>query len=253
MLRFRGRPKVQLKRDSEIPWNIRRWDAILDVPKANILDKSEPSHLSSILNLLRRRLFDAIQRPQKDIKEKVVGFCGAWFRCNLRLKEGWWLISRELWRGTVCIVYISARLTYSNIIAKPSAWAKLSCQVPSFGSKSTLHNFLAHASRSKLQTVNCVRMIGLIVRYFLGSRLEVSQQLALVRILSWFVQNCQRSISLHGMALTTSRAEELIHRSIQNRRTVACGEAITLGDSIFSSTTSAFWLAFIGLAPSDRM
>lgn len=47
------------------------------MPKANILDKSEPSHLSSILNLLRRRLFDAIQRPQKDIKEKVVGFCGA--------------------------------------------------------------------------------------------------------------------------------------------------------------------------------
>ena len=178
------------------------------MPKANILDKSEPSHLSSILNLLRRRLFDAIQRPQKDIKEKVVGFCGAWFRCNLRLKEGWWLISRELWRGTVCIVYISARLTYSNIIAKPSAWAKLSCQVPSFGSKSTLHNFLAHASRSKLQTVNCVRMIGLIVRYFLGSRLEVSQQLALVRNLSWFVQNCQRSIH--------STAWPLQHRAQKN-------------------------------------
>ena len=71
---------------------------------------------------------------------------------------------------------------------------------------------------SKLQTVNCVRMTDLIVRYFLGSRLEVSQQFALVRILAWFVQNCPRSISLHSMALTTPRAEELIHRSIQNRR-----------------------------------
>ena len=40
------------------------------MPKANIVDKSEPSHLSSILNLLRRRLFDAIQRPQKDIYKR---------------------------------------------------------------------------------------------------------------------------------------------------------------------------------------
>ena len=45
------------------------------MPKANIVDKSEPSHLSSILNLLRGSLFDSIQRPHKDMKGKVVRFC----------------------------------------------------------------------------------------------------------------------------------------------------------------------------------
>ena len=212
------------------------------------MDKSEPSHLSSILNLLCRRLFDVIQRPQKDIKEK-----GCWVLWGLVL---WQLEIEErvvtdhqravTWHRLHVYISLCLKCHCKTVQLGQSCHVKFQAW---FGSKSawTRHDATFQCTTAILgRSVNCVRMTWL---------------LDIFLVAGWKCHSCLHSFEfLHDLFKTVQGQFHSTARSLQHSSIGRCRTGIRLlvvrllhwAIPFFSSTTSAFWLAFIGLAPSDR-